>query len=335
MSPFASLDALRAACLDLPSPDTHAMAAIEARDATLTKPPGSLGRLEALARWFGGWRPLTLEHVRILVFAGNHGVLSQNVTPWPADVTAQMVANFRHGGAAINQLAHVADAELGVYPMMDLEPTGDITRMPAMDEETFLHAVNAGFASVPAGTDLLVPGEMGIGNTTVAATLCAALFGGAGADWAGRGTGLDDAGVRHKAEVIDRALERHADVDDPLAIARCLGGHELAALLGAALAARYHRIPMLLDGFVVTAAVAPLARLNAHALDHVWLAHCSAEQGHRRLAAALGLSPLLDLGLRLGEGSGAALAIPLVRAALACHTGMASFAEARIDGVST
>ncbi|WP_141300700.1 nicotinate-nucleotide--dimethylbenzimidazole phosphoribosyltransferase [Komagataeibacter diospyri] len=327
--------ALRQLCHDLPPPDMAADAAITNHDSQLTKPPGSLGRLEDLARWAGQWqrtaRPRA-ERVDIIVFAGNHGVTAQGVTPWPVDVTRQMVENFRNGGAAINQIARVSGARLHVLEVESLRPTADMTHAPAMDEPTFLRALACGMQAVRPDTDLLCLGEMGIGNTTPAAAICAALFGGGGAKWAGRGTGLDDAGVRRKAAVIDRALDHHAThLTDPLAIARYLGGHELAAIMGAVIAARYRNIPVLLDGFICTAAAAPLARLNPHGLSHTRLSHCSAEGGHAHLAAALGLSPLLELELRLGEGSGAGLAIPLVRAAIACLCGMATFAQAQVS----
>ena len=335
---FPDLGALRALCVALPGSDPAAVAAARARQATLTKPAGSLGRLEDLACWLAGWqaRPLPrLDRVEILVFAGNHGVTAQGVSPFPPEVTAQMVANFAAGGAAINQLAAAAGAELRVLPVAGLAACGDSTATEAMSELEFLDAVGAGFEAVRPDTDLLCLGEMGIGNTTAAAALSAALFGGDGARWAGRGTGLDDAGLARKIDAIDRALSLHRGRrDDPLAAARCLGGHELAAILGATLAARLHRVPVLLDGFVCTAAAAPLARLHPHGLDHAQASHRSAEAGHRALLAALGQTPLLDLGLRLGEASGAALAIPLLRAACACHAGMASFAEAGVSGRS-
>ncbi|GBQ34344.1 nicotinate-nucleotide--dimethylbenzimidazole phosphoribosyltransferase [Gluconacetobacter azotocaptans] len=329
------MEALRAACTTLPPPDGGARQAIATRDATLTKPPGSLGRLEALVAWLGAWqgRPdPVLDHVRVVIFAGNHGVVSQGVSPWPASVTAQMVENFAAGGAAINQIARIAGASLHVVPMAGLAPTADFTVAPAMDDDTFLAAVSAGHAAVGMDIDLLCLGEMGIGNTTAAAALAAGLFGGAGQDWAGRGTGLDAAGVAHKARVIDAALARHAHAGhDPLAVARCLGGLELAAILGAVLAARHRRIPVLLDGFVCTAAAAPLACLHPSGLAHTTLAHRSAEAGHAALARALNLPPLLDLDLRLGEATGAALAVPLLRAAVACHSGMATFAQAGVS----
>jgi nicotinate-nucleotide--dimethylbenzimidazole phosphoribosyltransferase len=254
------------------------------------------------------------------------------VSAYPADVTAQMVANFAAGGAAINQLARVAGANLRVIPLSLEQPTADFTVAPAMDEASFLAAVSAGHDAVPPEADLVCLGEMGIGNTTAAAAIAAALFGGGGARWAGRGTGVDDAGLDRKRAVVDRALACHSGaVHDPLMIAAALGGRELAAILGATLAARRRRIPVLLDGFVCTAAVAPLALLRADTLGHVLAAHVSAEAGHRLLLDELGLAPLLDLDMRLGESSGAALAVLVLRAALACHTGMATFAEAGVS----
>ena len=334
---FPSFAALRAACLDLPDGDAAAGAAVDARQAELTKPPGSLGRLEELVAWLAQWRgsPLRLDRVDVLVFVGNHGVTVHGVSPFPAAVTAQMVANFASGGAAINQLAQAMSARLAVIPL-DLEtPTADFTQQPAMDEAAFLTAVAAGYAAVRPDSDLICLGEMGIGNTTAAAALAAALFGGNGAQWAGRGTGVDDKGLARKQGAIDAALMRHAAIlGDPLKLAAALGGRELAAILGATLAARHRRIPVLLDGFVCTAAVAPLHALRAGALDHVQAAHLSAEAAHRALLGLLKLKPLLDLGMRLGEGSGAALAVSILRAALACHTGMATFAEAGVANKS-
>lgn len=335
MSRFATLEALRAACRALPPADDAAAEAVRARQLRLTKPPGSLGRLEELVAWLAAWqgreRPV-LDRVEAVVFAGNHGVVARGVSPYPAGVTAQMVANFARGGAAINQLAAVAGATLRVVPL-DLDvPTRDLAAGPAMDEAAFLDAVSAGYEAVSPGTSLLALGEMGIGNTTAAAALSAGLFGGDGVQWAGRGTGVDDAGMARKRVAVDAALTRHAGLlHDPLRAAMALGGRELAAILGAALAARVHRVPVLLDGFVCTAAAAPLARVAPGGLDHARVAHLSAEGGHRALARALGQTPLLDLGMRLGEASGAALAVPILRAALACHLGMATFDEAGVQ----
>jgi nicotinate-nucleotide--dimethylbenzimidazole phosphoribosyltransferase len=335
MTRFASIAELRAACLDLPQGHAEIAAEVARREATLTKPAGSLGRLEEAVAWLAHWQgrsPPRLANVEILVFAGNHGVTAQGVSAFPAEVTAQMVANFDAGGAAINQLAKAVDAKLRVIALDLDHPTADFTLAPAMDESVFLESVSSGYDALSRDADLVVLGEMGIGNTTAAAAIAAALFGGGGARFAGHGTGIDDAGLKRKQEVIDRALGRHgAILGDPLLIAAALGGRELAALLGAALAARHLRIPVLLDGFVSTAAAAPLARLRADALDHALAGHRSAESGHRLLLEELGLRPLLDLGMRLGEGSGAAVAVLILRAALACHTGMATFAEAEVS----
>jgi nicotinate-nucleotide--dimethylbenzimidazole phosphoribosyltransferase len=333
---FHNLNDIALFCRDLPTCNEEASAAAAARQQILTKPPGSLGRLEELAIWLARWqgRPLPrLDRVTIAVFAGNHGVAARGVSAYPSAVTEQMVANFEHGGAAINQIAKAANAELRVVGIEIDRPTGDFSTAPAMGSDEFLNAVNIGCRSVPPDTDLLAVGEMGIGNTTAAAMLCAALLGGGASRWVGRGTGVDEAGLARKTAVIEAALDFHRPIlDDPLAVAAALGGRELAAIAGAVLAARRHRIPVLLDGFVATAAVLPLARLDAGVLDHCRSGHVSAEAAHRALLDELRLNPLLDLDMRLGEGSGAAVAILVVRAALACHVGMATFGEAGVSG---
>jgi nicotinate-nucleotide--dimethylbenzimidazole phosphoribosyltransferase len=335
MTTFTSFSGLRAVCLDLPSGHPAASAAVAQREATLTKPPKSLGRLEDLVAWLAHWQghaPPRLDHVEILVFAGNHGVTAQGVSAYPAEVTAQMVANFAAGGAAINQLARAAGAKLRVIPLALDRPTADFTQQPALSESEFVTAVAAGYEAVSPDCDLICLGEMGIGNTTAAAAIAAALFGGGGERWAGRGTGVDEDGLSRKRAVIDRALARHVGtLYDPLAVAAALGGRELAAILGACLAARRKNIPVLLDGFVCTAAVAPLLKLRADTLAHAQAAHVSAEAGHRLLLDEMGLKPLVDLNMRLGEASGAAVALQILRAALACHTGMATFAEAGVS----
>ena len=332
---FKSFDELRAASQNLQQGSDSAAAAVARRQDTLTKPQGSLGKLETIAAWLARWQGRDmpkLDKVQVVVFAGSHGVTAQGVSAFPAEVTHQMVANFSAGGAAINQLARAAGADLSVVPLEVERPTGDFPQDVAMDEADFLTAVSAGYASVGKDTDLICFGEMGIGNTTTAAALAAALFGGDTVGWVGRGTGVDDAGLVRKVSAIDRGLARHKDVlGDPLKIAAALGGRELAAIMGATLAARHQNVPVLLDGFVCTAAMAPLQKLDPTGLDHVLAAHVSAESGHRNLLKALDLAPLFDLGMRLGEGSGAALAINIVRAALECHTGMASFAEAGVS----
>jgi nicotinate-nucleotide--dimethylbenzimidazole phosphoribosyltransferase len=333
---MTSLDDFRDLARHMPGADEEAAERARARDALLTKPAGALGRLESLAVWASAWQgrhPPAAERIQVVVFAGNHGVTARGVSAYPSDVTAQMVANFDAGGAAINQLSKALDAALAVIPL-DLDtPTADMTVAPALDEAGCLAALNAGVAAVPADVDLLCIGEMGIGNTTAAAALAAALFGGSGADWVGPGTGVDAAGLARKAEAVDAALACHArTLDDPIAALACVGGRELAAMAGAVVAARHHHIPVLLDGFVCTAAAAVVAKLRADGLDHAQASHRSAEPGHTRLLEALGLKPLLDLDMRLGEGSGAAVAASLVRMAIATHNGMASFDEAGVSG---
>ena len=336
---FDSLDDIRAFCRDLPRGDVRAAEAATVRQKTLTKPPGSLGRLEELAIWLACWQGREtprLGRVTIAVFAGNHGIAARGVSAYPPAVTEQMVANFAAGGAAINQIAKLAGADLQVVPIELARPTRDFTVAPAMEVEEFLDAVDIGYRTVPPDSDLVAVGEMGIANTTTAATLCAALLGGGGERWAGRGTGVDDAGLARKRAAIDAALDFHRIISgDPLSVAAALGGRELAAMAGAVLAARRHHIPVLLDGFVATAAIVPLARLEPGILDHCRAGHVSAESGHRALLGELGLDPLLDLDMRLGEASGAGVAILLLRAALACHAGMATFSEAGVSGADT
>lgn len=333
--PFKSFDELREACTHLPAGDAEAAKAALARQDVLTKPQGSLGRLEEIAAWLARWQGRAmpkLDKVQVIVFAGSHGVTAQGVSAFPAEVTHQMVANFSAGGAAINHLAKAAGAELTVVPLEVERPTGDFTQTSAMSEDEFLAAVAAGYDAVAQDADLACFGEMGIGNTTTAAAIAAALFGGEPARWVGRGTGVDDAGLKRKADAIEKGLALHeAVLGDPLKLAAALGGRELAAIMGATLAARQNNVPVLLDGFVCTAAAAPLQKLDKSGLAHALAAHCSAEAGHRGLLEALGMKPLLDLGMRLGEGSGACLAVNVVRSALACHSGMASFAEAGVS----
>lgn len=323
---------IRSLLAGMPAADQAASAAWAARDPQLTKPPGALGRLEELSLWLAAWQgrhPPRLDACRARVFAGNHGVAALGVSAFPPEVTVQMVANFQHGGAAINQLCRAFGTELAVISLDLGRPTADFTKSPAMTEAEFAAAFQAGMDSVPDGTDLLVVGEMGIGNTTPAAAIACALLGGEAAEWTGKGTGLTGNGLSRKTEVVAAGIARHKG-QAPLEVLRCLGGRELAAMAGAVLAARLKRVPVLLDGYVCTAAVAALALEVPGALDHCVAAHVSAEPGHRRLLAALGKPPLLDLGMRLGEASGAALAVGLVRAALECHLGMATFAEAGV-----
>ena len=333
---IATLAELRARVLAFPAAHAPAAEAARAREAVLTKPAGALGRLEELAVWLAAWQgrhPPSLEHPLCLVFAGNHGVAARGVSAYPGSVTRQMVANFAAGGAAINQLCKAFGATLEVIALELDRPTADFTTAPAMSEAECAAALDIGWRAVKAGHDLLLVGEMGIGNTTAAAALAAALFGGRGANWAGPGTGVDTAGLARKIAVVDAALEHHGTaLADPLEALRRLGGRELAAICGAVAAARAGSVPVILDGFVACAAAAPLAKLAPGALDHCLAGHVSAEPGHARLLAALGKPPLLSLGMRLGEASGAALALAILKGAVATHCGMATFAEAGVSG---
>ncbi len=335
-APFSSLSEFRGLLAAMPAADAAAVAGAEARNGQLTKPPGALGRLEGLAIWVAGWQGTDRPRCtapQVIVFAGNHGVVAQGVSAFPAEVTVQMVGNFRAGGAAINQLSKTFGAAMSVHELELDRPTVDFTQGAAMSEAEVVAALATGWNAVDAGADLLVVGEMGIGNTTPAAALAAALFGAAGADWVGRGTGVDDAGLARKARAVDAGLALHkAQLGDALEVLRCLGGRELAAMAGAIARARALRIPVILDGFICTASAAVLERAVAGTLDHCIAGHVSAEGAHGKLLAALGKEPLLNLGLRLGEGSGAALAIGVVKAALACHSDMATFAEAGVSG---
>ncbi len=334
--PASSFAQLRARLGALPGFDEDAAQAARGRQAQLTKPPGSLGRLEDVALFMAGWRGEARPRIgkaQALVFAGNHGVCAQGVNPYPQEVTVQMVANFQAGGAAINQLCRASGAELSVVALELERPTGDFTQGAAMSEDEVLAAMAQGAAAVDTGADILLLGEMGIGNSTVAAALATALFGGAATDWAGPGTGSDQAGMSRKILAIEAGLARHEAVrQDPLAVLAAFGGREQAAICGAILAARAARIPVLLDGFICTAAAAVLERLGVGALEHCLAGHVSAEPGHRRLLEKLGKTPLLALEMRLGEGSGAAVALGVVRAALAAHDGMSTFAEAGVSG---
>ncbi|MEM7320237.1 MAG: nicotinate-nucleotide--dimethylbenzimidazole phosphoribosyltransferase, partial [Pseudomonadota bacterium] len=254
-----------------PGPDPKAIAGAGDRNGQLTKPPGALGRLEDLAIWFAGWQGTARPHIKapqIIVFAGNHGVAAQGVSAFPAEVTAQMVLNFQHGGAAINQLAEAVGARLDVHALDLDRPTDDFTAGPAMTPEDLLAALQTGWAAVDAESDLLVVGEMGIGNTTSAAAIGMALFGGEAEDWTGRGTGVDEAGLRTKTRVVAEGFALHRGAGDGLDVLRCLGGREIAAMAGAMAAARQLRIPVVLDGFICTAAAACLDQTVRGALDH-------------------------------------------------------------------
>ncbi len=328
---IATMDDFRAILAMLPAADKAAAESAAMREPTLTKPPGSLGRLEEISEWLAAWQgrqPPRMERPAACVFAGNHGVAARGVSAFPPEVTKQMVLNFERGGAAINQLCRAFGTELSVESLDLDNPTRDFTRAPAMDESECVAAIVAGMRVVRPEFDVLCLGEMGIANTTSAAAIGLALFGGDAATWAGPGTGVSGDALAAKARVVAAGVARNrAQMTDGLEVLRCVGGRELAAIAGAVVAARLHRVPVLLDGFICTASAATLGRT---ALDHCLIAHASAEPGHSLLVKHLDKRPLLDLGMRLGEASGAALAVGILKAAVACHVGMATFAEAGV-----
>lgn len=329
-SPAISFDEIRDLIRNLPGPDLEAGTAVRERDRRLVKPRGALGQLEEIAFFMASWQgkaPPQLRHPRIAVFAGNHGVADAHpVSAYPSSVTAQMVSVFQAGGGAINKLAELADADLRVYEL-DLDtPTENFTEGPAMTESGCAQAMAYGMMAVDQGLHVLALGEVGIGNTTAAAAIAHALFGGQPADWVGPGSGVDGDRLKAKMTAVEAGVLANSPImTDPLQALRCLGGYELAAIAGAILAARLARTPVLLDGFTVTAAAAVLWAIDPKSIDHCLVAHVSREPGHQRLLDKLNRRALFDLGMALGEGSGAALAIPIIRAAIDCHAGMATF----------
>ena len=328
-----SLSEFKTLCRHAPPVDNEARMRSAKRERQLTKPAGALGKLEELAIWYAGWRGTghtVVRHPQIVVFAANHGISRHPVSAYPAAVTEQMVHNFRTGGAAINQLARMAGARLDVVEIDLKKPTRDFTMAPAMTETELLRALNIGWKSVSKQTDLLVVGEMGIGNTSSASAICLALYGGDADDWVGRGTGISLKRLDAKTKMIGRAVSRFAVQREPLAILRHFGGREIAAMTSAMVRGRHLRVPTIIDGFICSAAAAVAHELTPGILDHTIAGHRSAESAHGKLLSRLGKVPLLDLGMRLGEGTGAAVAIKVVQCALSCHYGMATFGEAGV-----
>ncbi len=322
---------LRSATADMPTSDQASFDAVTERAANILRPAGALARLDEVAAWAAGWQRTSTPAVRrpaALIFAADHGVTAAGVSKYPTDVTGAMLAAYRAGKSTISAFAAVAGASVDAIDVGVGRPTGDIRYESAMSPERFDAAVDAGRSAVDAlDADLLVLGEMGIGNTTAAAAVAAALGGGEVAAWVGRGTGVDDEGLQRKREAVREAVGRIAGIIDPLEVLREVGGAELVAMAAAIVAARHRQLPVLIDGYVVTSAAMPLVALAPTALDHCLVGHCSAEPGHRRLLERLGKPPLLDLDMRLGEGSGAMAAVPLVAMACAGITEVPTFGE--------
>jgi nicotinate-nucleotide--dimethylbenzimidazole phosphoribosyltransferase len=326
---------------NLPAPDQVAQQAMATRASQVLRPAGAFERLDQVAAWLAGWQHTPEPAVRqpvVLVFAADHGVAAEGVSAYPPDVTAAMVSAVDSGVATVTAVARQVGAVVRCDDVGVGMPTGNIRTQDAMSAEDFDAAVNAGVLAVDRAVsadraDLLVLGELGIGNTTAAAAVCGLLFADdtmssteAAARWTGPGTGVHADALDHKRAVVCDVLERVGRVA-PLEVLRRAGGRELAAIAGAVTAARHRSIPVILDGFIGTAAAAPLALTAPGSLDHCIAGHCSAEPGHRELLDRLGLEPLVRLDLRLGEGTGALIAVPLVRIAAAAVTDVATFAE--------
>jgi nicotinate-nucleotide--dimethylbenzimidazole phosphoribosyltransferase len=318
-----------------PIADPSLEARIRARLDSLTKPPGSLGRLEDLALQLGLIQATESPKIgckAMMIFCADHGVVEEGVSPYPSEVTRQMVANFRSGGAAINVLCRHANIEPVIVDMGVGHPTRNFTREPAMTRAQAEQAIETGFAHA-AQAETLGAGEMGIGNTTSAAALFSAFSGLDPSETAGRGTGLDDLGLSRKIDVIRRALALHPPANDPIKTVANLGGFEIAAITGLILGAASRRRVVVLDGFI-TGAAAIVARAIAPAsLDYVVFSHCSAERGHKKMLDFLNARPLLNLEMRLGEGSAAALAIGLLESAVNLYTEMATFESASVSNI--
>ncbi|MEM7197291.1 MAG: nicotinate-nucleotide--dimethylbenzimidazole phosphoribosyltransferase [Pseudomonadota bacterium] len=321
-----------------PSLDEDARAQAKAHEDRLTKPQGALGRLEEFSAWAAaaqGKASPKCNHIRVAIYAGNHGIAKEGISAYPPSVTAQMVENFRNGGAAVNQLCAELDADLQVYELNLEQPCKNICHAPAMSEDSCVRALCYGMLAVEDGIDLLCLGEMGIGNTASASAMMMALHGGKSHMWVGPGTGVRGDALTHKIDKVEvavsRALEKNTKLSGLETLAQ-LGGFEFAALAGAIIAARMAPVPVVLDGFACTATAALLEHEVPGFLDHCQIGHCSAEPAHKRLLKILKRDPVLDFSMRLGEGSGAVLAAMMIKSAIACHNGMATFAQAHVEG---
>tara|TARA_B100000686_G_scaffold354433_1_gene464659 strand:- start:13388 stop:14413 length:1026 start_codon:yes stop_codon:yes gene_type:complete len=330
-----TLSGIRELVKGMPGEDYEAQENARSHERLLTKPRGSLGQLEKIYEWLATWQkryPAELNTIQILIFAGNHEVSKYGVSAYPSEVTQQMVNNFEIGGAAINQLSNLLNADLRVIPLKLDTPVKDFTLEPAMGDAECLEAFCSGMHAVDKNSDLICLGEMGISNTTAAAALAAILYGGNAKEWVGLGTGIDDNSLKRKQEIVDRGLKTHLNsIGDPLKLLCCFGGREFAAIAGALVAARYLNLPVMLDGFTCTVAAAVIEFLHAGALNHCMVSHCSAEMGHRKLLNLIKKDSLFDFKMRLGEASGAALGAMIVQAACRVHNGMATFDEAGVS----
>ncbi len=319
---------------DLPGPHLAPESAMRDRAAQILRPTGALARFDRVAAWLAGWQGTekpTAAAPALTVFVGDHGVADRGVSAYPQAITGEMLKALRAGKATASVMARDLGVDLEVIDVGVGRPTGDITFEDALTPERFEECFEIGRKTVASSeADILIFGEMGIGNTTPAAAVCASLYGMRADDWTGRGTGVDDEGLQRKIAAVDAARSR-IDGGGPFEILRRVGGSELVAIAGATLEARRRSIPVVLDGFVTTASVGALAAARSDSLDHCIAGHCSPEPGHRLLLEKLALEPLLDLGMRLGEGTGALAALPLIRLAVSCVVDVATFEEWGIE----
>jgi nicotinate-nucleotide--dimethylbenzimidazole phosphoribosyltransferase len=325
-------DLLRARLAQLPGHDPTAADAVHQRAANLLRPSGALAWLDEIAAWVAGWQRTAtpaVDRPAALIFAGDHGVAAATkVSAYPTGITQALFDAYREGRSTIAAFAKIAGASVSAVDVGIGRPTGDIRYEPALSDDRFDEIVGVAFEAVDAlDCDLLVVGEIGIGNTTPSAAIAASLAGGETAAWVGRGTGVDDEGLARKRSAVQESVRRIAGITDPIEILREVGGSELVAIAAATVAARHRSIPVVLDGYVVTAAVLPLVMVNPSALDHCMVGHCSTEPGHRKLLERLDKRPLLDLDMRLGEGSGAMAAVPLIAMACAGVTSVPTYDE--------
>ena len=317
----------------MPGGALDAAESVRSRAADILRPAGALATLDEVAAWVAEWQGSATPAITrpaALIFAADHGVAVAGVSAYPTEVTAAMLAAYRSGRSTISAFARIAGASVDAIDVGVGRPTGDIRFEPALTPERFDEIVDVARRAVETlDADLLVLGEMGIGNTTAAAAVAAALHSETGdvEPWVGRGTGVDVDGLRRKQDAVAAAVARVADITDPLEVLRQVGGAEMVAITAAVVAARHRRLPVVLDGYVVTASALPLVAVRSDALDHCLIGHCSAEPGHRRVMDRLGRSTLLDLGMRLGEGSGAMAAVPLIAMACAGVVDVPTFTE--------
>lgn len=322
---------LRESLERLPTCDQASQNAVRDRASNVLRPAGALQTLDEIAILIAGWHATSAPRITrpaALVFAADHGVASSSVSAYPADITASMLKAYQSGKSTLSVFAKIAGATVHAVDVGVGRPTKDIQVEAAMSQQRFDEAITAGRNTVEQlDADLLVLGEMGIGNTTAAAAVTAAILGGATTSWVGRGTGVDEEGMARKCSAVDRAVTRIKEIKDPLEILRQVGGAEIAAMAGALVAARLRRLPVVIDGYVVTSAALPLHQISSTALDHCLFGHCSAEQGHRKVLTHLNKLPILDLSMRLGEGSGAMAAVPLITMACSGVTDVPTFQE--------